>query len=357
MKDLDNIKEIERIDSLGMAKVIAEFPQQIEQAFSLGQTFSLDSSFAQVNNIVFCGMGGSAIGAEVVSYYLREEINLPIVVNRDYTLPSFVNRQSLVILLSYSGNTEETLSAYAEAKKAGCTQIVVMTSGGQLAELAKKDRHPSLIIPSGLPPRGALALLSFPVLACLAKIGLIKDQRSQVEETVSFLEKLNQESLGVAVPEESNSAKQLALELFNNFAVIYAGHQHLSSVVTRWRGQLAENSKMLSSSHVLPEMNHNEIVGWQHPQELLKSFLAVFLRDKADHPKVGKRIEISKEILEKTGVKVREVWSSGERLLARTFSLIYTGDYISLYLALLNAEDPTPVKRIDYLKKRLKELA
>ncbi|MCQ9207826.1 MAG: bifunctional phosphoglucose/phosphomannose isomerase [Omnitrophica bacterium] len=355
MKNLNDIKGIEATDQQNMRSVLADFPKHCQEAFQLGKKISLPLDFAKVKNILFSGMGGSAIGAEIVSSYLRKEVKVPIGLNRDYSLPEFVNKETLAILISYSGNTEETLSAYEEAfeKRA---KIVILTSGGKLADLAKKRGHPYIIVPSGFPPRVALAFVSFPTLAFFSQMHLIQDKQNQIDEISTLLEKLKQKSLGLAVEKESNPAKALAERLFDNFCVIYGSSEHLSAVVTRWRGQLAENSKILSSSHLLPEMNHNEIVGWQHPKEILEKFVAVFLRDKQDHPQVQKRIEINKEILQKEGVRLEEVWSQGEGLLARIFSLIYLGDFLSYYLAVLNGEDPTPVKRIDYLKRRLKEL-
>ena len=354
MDNLDNIKLIEKVDQAGMCDIIAGFPQQLRQAFGMGKDFSLSPNFSEVKNIVFCGMGGSAIGAEIVSSYLRKEINAAIHVNRDYTLPSFVNKDCLVILISYSGNTEETLSVYKEAQEKQA-KILILSSGGQLVNLAEKDGYPYMVIPKGLPPRGALAFLCLPVLALFSQMGLIGNKDKDVEEVISVLESLKKDSLGIEVKTPSNPAKRLAKQLFGNFCVIYGASEQLSGVVTRWRSQLAENSKALASSHVLPEMNHNEIVGWQHPQKLLKRFAVVMLRDKEDHPQVKKRIEISKEILQKENIAVEEIWSQGVGLLARTFSLIYLGDFTSFYLAILNGEDPTPVKRIDYLKKRLKD--
>ena len=355
MKNLDDVKVIEKIDQGRMRDVLAGFSQQCRKAYQLGENFSLSRNFSNFKNIVFSGMGGSAIGAEIISSYLRKELKLTVNVNRDYSLPGFVDEQTLVILSSYSGNTEETLSSYSAAKRSKA-KIIILTTGGKLMDLAKKDGHPYLTLPAGLPPRGALALLSLPHLALFSQMQLIKDKDEEIKETISLLEKLEKDSLGIDVQEKANPAKKLAQRLFNNFCFIYGGSEHLSGVVTRWRGQFAENSKMLTSSHLLPEMNHNEIVGWQHPQGLLKKFVAIILRDKQDHSQVKKRIEISKEILGKAGVAVEEVFSQGEGLLARTFSLVYTGDYTSFYLAILNGEDPTPVKRIDYLKKRLKEM-
>jgi glucose/mannose-6-phosphate isomerase len=352
MKNIDDIKIIEETDHSKMRDVIAGLPAQCRDAFGLGRGFSVPEDYRDVKNIVFCGIGGSAIGGEIISCYLRKKAKMPMYVNRSYSLPGFVGRETLALILSYSGNTEETVSAYHQAVEKGA-KIAVLTSGGQLAELAKQAGLPYLLIPGGLPPRGALGLGFFPVLALLSGMGLIENQEKQVEEAVCLLEKMEKD-LGTAVQGDANPAKELARRIFNDFCAIYAG-EPMGCIATRWRGQFAENSKALSSSHVLPEMNHNEIVGWAHPRELLKSFTAVILRDKGNHPQVQKRMEITKEILQKDGIKIEEVWSKGEGLLARMFSLIYMGDFVSLYLAILNGEDPTPVKRIEYLKKRLRE--
>jgi glucose/mannose-6-phosphate isomerase len=354
MHDLDDIKLIEKGDQAQMRALLAGFPQQLRQAYRLGKEFSLPQDLGMTKLIIFCGMGGSAIGAEIISSYLRDRLKVPVYINRDYTLPGFVDRQCLVILTSYSGNTEETLSAYRQAQERQ-SKIIVLSSGGQLTDLAKKDGHPCFLIPTGFPPRAALGFLCFPVLTILSRLGLIDDQQRQVEETAAVLEKMQRDSLGCQVKTESNPAKRLAGQLWGNFCVIYASGAHLGAVASRWRGELAENSKTLASVHVLPEMNHNEIVGWQYPHKVLKNFIAIFLKDKDDHPQVKKRIEISKEILLREAVGLQEFSSVGEGLLARTFSLIYLGDYTSFYLAILNDEDPTPVKRIDYLKGRLKE--
>ncbi len=354
MKNLDDIKAIEKIDRLRMRDVLRQFPQHLQQAFQLGKELYFPSDFGRAKNIVFCGMGGSAIGAEIASSYLRKNLKVPVTLNREYTLPGFVDKETLVILISYSGNTEETLSAYQEARVREA-KIIILTSGGKLMDLAKENGHPYLLIPTGFPPRGALVFLCLPLLVLFSQMHLVEDKGEEVEETISLLERLRKDSLGINVPTDLNPTKKLAQGIFGRFCVIYAAGEHLSGVVTRWRGQFAENSKTLSSSHLLPEMNHNEIVGWRHPQKILKRFVAVILRDKQDHPQVKKRIEISKEILEKEGVRVEEIWSQGKSLLARTFSLIYLGDFASYYLAILNGEDPTPVKRIDYLKKRLRQ--
>ncbi|MFH1245302.1 MAG: SIS domain-containing protein, partial [Candidatus Omnitrophota bacterium] len=241
MNILDDIQSIEKIDQACMRGVLDGFPQQCQQAFELAQGFSIAKDFKGVKNIVFCGMGGSAIGAELVSFYVRDEIKLPVTVNREYSLPAFVSENSLVIFSSYSGNTEETLSAYSDAlsRKA---KIIVLTSGGKLAESASGNGIDCFLVPQGFPPRGALGYLCLPLLSLLAKLQLIQDKEAEINETISLLERLKKESFHIEVKTEINPAKKLAQKLYDKFCVIYAGSEHLAGVVTRWRGQLAENS-------------------------------------------------------------------------------------------------------------------
>ncbi|MFH1045877.1 MAG: bifunctional phosphoglucose/phosphomannose isomerase [Candidatus Omnitrophota bacterium] len=354
MRSLDDPRYIERIDRLKMREIIGAFSQQCTQAFALGKHVSPGRALAKVRNSVCCGMGGSAIGAEIMSGYLRKDLRIPLAVNRDYTLPGYVGKETLAILMSYSGNTEEVLGAYQQARSKKA-KIIALTCGGELAEAAKKNGDLCVLLPQGYPPRSALAFLSLPLLAIFANIGLIKNKEQEVRETVKLLKKLEKEAFGVAVPSERNPAKTLAHRLKDHYCVIYAADEHFSAVATRWRQQLAENSKMLSSTHVFPEMTHNEIVGWRHPRSALERFVVVFLRDPGEHPQVKKRIDITRELLQKESITLKEIWSRGDGLLARMFSLIYKGDFVSYYLALLNEEDPLPVERIDYLKKQLKE--
>jgi glucose/mannose-6-phosphate isomerase len=279
-------------------------------------------------------------------------MKLPVFVNRNYTLPEFVSSKTLLVASSYSGNTEETLSAYREAKRKKA-KIVALTSGGTLQTLAKKDGIPCVTIPSGLPPRCALGYAFFLPLVLLQRLGIGKNQSREIKETVRLIRNLRDKKLGKGIVTARNTAKRIARNVYGKFPVIYGAQDHIDSVVTRWRGQLGENSKTLSSSHVLPEMNHNEIVGWKNPHSLLMKCIVIILRDKGDHPRIKRRTDITKRIIEQSGVKTIELYSIGKSLLARMFSLIYIGDYMSFYLAILNREDPTPVDRISYLKKLL----
>lgn len=356
MNELDSFKRIEKYDESSMLELIESFPDQCQDAKCIGDEFELPQGFKRsYKNIVCTGLGGSAIGADLVRSYIAEDIQIPVLVNRNYTLPNFVTEDTLVIVSSYSGNTEETLSAYREAVSRG-SNIIVATSGGKLEKAAKEDDLPCLTIPGGFPPRCALGYSFFPLLTILAKIGIIKDQAVFIDEAIHNLRKLKDSKIGYKVMHKDNPAKIMAAEILGKLPVIYAGQDHIDAVVTRWRGQLAENSKTLSSGHLFPEMNHNEIVGWENPKEVLKECVAIILRDAADHPRISKRMDVTKNLLKKDKVKVLEVSSSGKELLARIFSLVYIGDFVSFYLAILNGIDPTPVKKITMIKKELAKI-
>lgn len=350
---LDNKKVIARYDKSEMIKTLEAFPDQVRDAKEIGQAFNLPDSYRnQYRNVVCTGLGGSAIGADMARSYLADEIKIPMIVNRNYTLPAFVGENSLVIVSSYSGNTEETISAYRDARSKKA-RIMVITSGGELQKFAKDDGYPYLVIPKGFQPRCALGYSFFPLLILLSKAGLIKDKAKDIDSAINTMEALRNKKLGNDIAEKKNPAKQIARELYMKFPVIYASQDHMDVVATRWRGQIAENSKTIGSSHVFPELTHNEIVGWKHPKRLLKKLVAVILRDAGDHARIAKRMDIAKKIIASEKAKVVEVHSVGGDLLARTFSLVYMGDFVSFYLAVLNTEDPTPVERIKFLKEEL----
>lgn len=351
MKALDDLREIERIDKSNMLDLLSGFPTQCRHAVRIGELFSIPKPYRKVNNIVFSGLGGSAIGADLIRSYVIDDIKVPILVNRDYTLPKFVGKDTLFFACSYSGDTEETLSSYEEAKRRGA-KIIALSSGGKLEAEAKDDGVPFISIPKGYPPRTALGYSFFPPLVVLSKFGFVPDKEEDINEAISGMTNSRDHILSPQIKASKNYAKRLALELKDKYVIVYAANRYIDSVVTRWRGQLAENSKALSSSHVLPEMNHNEIVGWVFPKKLLKDFVVVILRDKGEHPRVARRIEITKTIIKKKS-NIIEVRSKGNGLLSRIFYLIYFGDFVSFYLAILNGVDPTPVDTVTYLKRQL----
>jgi glucose/mannose-6-phosphate isomerase len=306
-----------------------------------------------VQNIVLTGLGGSAIGGDLLRSYLVKELDIPFIVNRYYTLPEFVGKNTLVIVSSYSGNTEETISAHKEAMKRHA-RILCISTGGETARMAKKFKQPWIQIPPGLSPRAALGYSFFPLLVALVRLGFIKPKDKEIKETIQLIKSKVPTFSNPESPE--NAPLKMAERLVGKLPVIYSPAEHFDTVNIRWRGQIAENAKQLSSGHVLPEMNHNELVGWKVLTELMTHFHVVFLKDVGTHKRVAIREEITKQVVSKYAGDVTEVASEGKGLLARLFSLIYFGDWVSLYLAILNNENPEPVAIIDYLKSELSKV-
>lgn len=352
MKILDDLKFMEKTDKANMLDLLLGFPEQCGNAYKIAEDFQPPPVYKETafKNIVFSGLGGSAIGADLIRSYLSDEIKVPVLVSRDYILPAFVDENTLVFICSYSGDTEETLSSYYEARRRGA-KIIALSSGGKLQNAAIEDKIPFVSIPKGYPPRTALGYSFFPWLMILNKLGLIGNKASDVEDTISNMSKLS----GICNPSVKtvkNPAKRLAEALKGKYIIIYAANKHFDAVITRFRGQFEENSKTLASTHVFPEMNHNETVGWENPKRLLKDFAVLLLRDVSEHPRVAMRMKITAGIIKKKS-KVIEMHSEGGSLLSRMFYLIYLGDFASYYLAILNRRDPTPVEMVVYLKKEL----
>ena len=352
MNKLDNRRFISKLDASNMLGLISTFDEQCKCAYKIGKTFNASKPENQINNILLAGLGGSAIGADIIRVYLQNELKVPMVVWRNYRLPDFVGKDTLLFCVSYSGNTEETLSSFRDGLKKEAF-IITVGSGGKLKELSLKNGLRHIEIPSGFPPRQAVGYISIIILAVLAEMGFIEDKKSEIEELYTSLSEVRDREIGIEVPRSKNIAKTLAGELFGKYCVVYGTGDSTESVSIRWRSQFAENSKSLSSSHIFPEMNHNEISGWEFPKAMLKNFKVVMLRDRNDCIGTQKRIEISKSIIKKSGVEVFEFEREENSLLARLFALILIGDFVSFYLAILNGIDPTPVKRIDYLKAQV----
>lgn len=348
---LTNIKKLDKSDMLSL---LLDFPLQCKQAYDIAKSSQLLLKKKDFGKIVFAGLGGSAIGADLVRSYLYFESKIPIFVCREYELPAYVDDSTLIFISSYSGNTEETISAYQQARGKGA-ELILISSDGAIKEYAKNDNLPFIEIPKGLPPRCALGYMSIIPLVVLNKLGIINDIAVPLRDTIEVLENLKNKNLNPNIGKKDNIAKYTADKLFNKFAVIYSSSVHFDVVGTRLRGQLSENSKSLASSHVFPEMNHNEIVGWQNPKKLFKDFVVLMFRDKGMHRRVATRMDVTGDILNNEGISICEIWPHGENLLSRILSLIYIGDFISFYLAILYGIDPTPVDRVTYLKKKLAE--
>ncbi len=350
MTILDQPDQWKSVDPKSMYSLVESFPEQIKAASQAGMALDLPNA-AKVRALVITGLGGSAIGGDLARSIVGPQLRVPLVVNRDYDLPGFVDSSSVVIACSYSGNTEETLSAYGQARRAGAS-VLCITSGGQLESLAKSDACPVLALPGGLPPRAALGYSLMALLAALQRMKMVPEMQEPIRESTELLSKLR-ERYGARAPQSENRAKDLADSLSGKIVAIYGSSGSMDSVAFRWRTQIEENAKNLAFHHALPEMNHNELVGWLYPDEVLRRIGVVLLRDRGDIPQIQRRFDLTGELISRRAGALHEIWSEGESLLARVLSLIYLGDFVSLYMAFLNNADPTPVEVIDYFKKEL----
>jgi glucose/mannose-6-phosphate isomerase len=352
MVNLDDIQVYKRLDPANMREHLHGLPQQCCAAWDKAKEFQLPKDYANIDKVVILGMGGSAIGGDLVRSLLLSKKKPIIFVSRDYDLPAFVDDRTLVIASSYSGNTEETLSAFSQALKKRCKKLA-MTTGGKLRAMAEDARVPVFLIDYVAQPRAALGYSFMPLIAFLQRLGLAENKTAEVEAMIQDLERLLAE-LKETVPTGSNPAKQLAARLHGKIAAIY-GAGILSQVAHRWKTQINENSKAWAFYETFSELNHNAVVGYQFPQELASKMYVVLLRCPSLHPRTLIRYQVTGELLEQSGIIHETIDSRGKSELSQMMGLIYLGDWVSYYLAMLNEIDPTPVKAIDYLKKRLSQ--
>jgi len=338
------------IDTKSMRHLLETLPDQVATAGAMVRGLSVPLQ-QPVENIVVTGMGGSAIGGDIARAAVLRILKVPLIINRDYELPAFVAERTLLIASSYSGNTEETIAAYGQARQSRAS-IICVTSGGTLARLAVEDGLPLLRVPGGMPPRAAVGFSTLLILGVLQGAGLIPDITADLDETEGLLADLCRRC-GPQVRLPDNPAKAVASSLHGRLIAVYGSSPMLEVAAYRWRGQIEENAKTLAFHHALPEMNHNELVGWKLPADVLRQIAVVFLRDPRDHPQVKRRFDLTREIVDGKCGRSLEVWATGTSPLARLFSTICLGDFVSLYLAFLNKVDPTPVAVIDDMKRRL----
>lgn len=333
-----------------MRDYLYHLPEQFAESLKMEFDFVEDYRSAY-ENIVVSGLGGSAIGGDILRTFALQKASIPVVVNRDYNLPAFVGEKTLFYAVSYSGNTEETLSAYRQARERGAA-IVCFSSGGELEKMARLDGKPVVKVPTGLVPRAATGYLFAPLVLLLEKLGIVAGARDELGECVLVLRDIR-DSLHPEIEIEKNPAKKIARELKDSIPIIW-GSSGISEVAAlRWKAQINENAKSPAYYHVFPELNHNEIVGFEVPAELVSRLFVVILKDRFDHERVKRRMAISRDIIKQRVKGFVEVESRGESFLARLYSLCYTGDYASFYLALENGINPTPVALIDFLKAEL----
>jgi len=350
---LDDLERIRTIDRSGMLEVQMSMPEACMNALRLAEEFLehekvVDYLEEAPSSLVITGMGGSSIGGEILQDWLLDSSPIPIYVSRSYQLPAYIGEKSLVFAISYSGETEETLSCFLDALSRGC-RVMTLTSGGRLKELSIQQRVPCVTVPSGLMPRAALPYLFFPLALTFSK--LIKEKRleEELEEVPKVLKKMR-DDVAPEVPQKDNPAKRLASDLLHTIPVIYASNG-CASVARRMKTQFNENSKIPSYTMVFPEGFHNEIVGYEGQQELSRPLSVILLRDEEENPRIRAKLEIMKGLMKGKTKVLREIWIRGETRLAKIFSTLYLGDVTSVYLALLYGVDPTPVESISKIKQ------
>lgn len=348
--NLDDPQIFQQLDPEGMLTCLHEMPQLCQQAWQMALNFDLPQDYSEIDKVVILGMGGSAIGGDLVSGLAVSEAKLPVLIHRAYNLPAFVNNRTLVIASSYSGNTEETLSAFEQALETGAKKLAIAT-GGKLKTIAEKRNIPLFSFDYKAQPRAALPFSFIPVLGFLQKLGFVADKSAEVAETVDTLKQLS-EKINEGVPSSRNPAKQLAQRLYGHLPVVY-GAGIVSEVAHRWKTQFNENSKAWAFYEVLSELNHNAVVGYQFPPELASKIVVVLLQSNLLHPRLLLRYRVTSQLLEQAGVDYQIVDGEGTSPLSQIMSLVLFGDYVSYYLAMLYKIDPSPVKTIDYLKAQL----
>lgn len=323
-----------------MYNLIESFPEQIQAGLKLSEKFEIVAGTGH-SAVLISGMGGSGIGGRIASQLLSAHCKVPISTTNDYTLPAWCNENTLVIICSYSGNTEETVSILEAALNRKC-KLSCITSGGKIEELAKMHHLPCITIPGGKPPRSQFALAFVQLLRVLELNGLINPDYFQQCESAASLLQSQQEEIKL-------QSAEIAKNIAHRIPAIYADSA-LEGVAARWRQQLNENSKMLCIHHQIPEMNHNELVGWGGADN---RFAAIILHSDFDHPKTKIRMNISAGIMKTRCDKVYEIYAQGESALIQVFYLIHFGDWLSWYLANERGFDPVAIPEIDLLKSEL----
>jgi len=348
--DLDDASVYRQYDVSGMLHHLHGFPEQCRKAREKVLEFDLPHEYTGISNVVILGMGGSAIAGDIVRRLTLAESKLPVRVHRDYGLPAFVGEGTLVIASSYSGDTEETLSAFSESLKTQAKKLVI-TSGGKLKQLADGKGIPTFVVNYRAPPRAAFPHNFVPLVGIFQKLGLLRDKSADFQETMDILNKIS-EDLVETTSFASNHAKQLAAKLQGRVVVIY-GAEMLTEVAQRWKAQFNENSKAWAFSESFPELNHNAIVGYDFPVKAKGEMFVLMLRSSLLGSQNSLRYKATAELLTRAGIAHEFVEARGESTLAQVLSLVLLGDYSSFYLAMLNRVDPTSVDAIDFVKQYL----
>ena len=323
---LDDPQLYKEYDPAGMLTHLHEMPRLCERAWRLMLDFQLPPGYEGINKIVILGMGGSAIGGDLAAGLALPEAGVPVIVSRGYELPAFTDANTLIIASSYSG---------------------------KLKTMAEEKRVPVFSFDYKSPPRAALPFSLMPIIGLLQKLGVISDKSADVAETITILKQLSSR-INETAPMGENPAKQMAAGLSGRVTVVY-GAGIVSEVARRWKTQLNENSKSWAFYELLPELNHNAVIGYRFPADSARRIAVVFLRSNLLPKRIRLRYQITHQLLKEAGVDGYFSEGQGKSPLSQIMSLVLSGDYVSYYLALLNKIDPSPVKEIDLLKEQLKQ--
>ncbi len=353
MNDLDNFSEFKKLDIQNMLGEIDGLPDQLKTAWELGQTMPLADA-KNIQRIVIAGMGGSAIGADLVAAAVLGTCIAPIFVHRDYGLPAFAKgRETLVVLSSHSGNTEETLDSFEHALKNQCN-IVVISTGGEISRRAKENNIPVWTFNHEGQPRSAVGFSFGLLLALFARLKLIPDPSTDLREAIEAM-KSSQEHWRADIPAVHNAAKRYAGQLMGRWVTVF-GAGALAPVARRFKTQINEVAKAGANFEFLPEADHNTLAGTIHPEEVLMPHtMVLFLRSPSDHLRNRLRVELTKQAFMLEGINTDFLDARGDSLLAHMWTLILFGDYMSYYLAIAYGVDPTPIKALDNFKAEMKK--
>jgi glucose/mannose-6-phosphate isomerase len=348
-----SFEKIMELDSANMFAVLKEFPEQLSKAMSIGIQSPSFSVKPSSNDFLVLGMGGSAIGGDLLKNFLAySEIDNKIKINvcRDYDLPKFVDENTNIIASSYSGNTEETLTSVKNAIKI-TKRIICITTGGELKQFAIENKLPYIEIPSGLQPRAALGFSIIPMIYIILNSGILPETevrkvQSSIENTIGVISKLSNDYIQI---NENNPAINIADRLIGKMPIIYSSDRY-SATNQRWRGQINENAKSIAYGNLVPEMNHNEINSFDNPADIINKIAVILLLDKTDNHRTKIRFTAVKDILKDKIADIIEVNAISSDYFVNAMSFIYLGDWVSYYLSVLNGADPTPIPLIIKLK-------
>jgi glucose/mannose-6-phosphate isomerase len=353
--DLDDLEAIERLDSEDVLGAVERFPEQCREAWATGRATKGLPDAAGVDGIVVLGMGGSGISGDVVRAIVEPRLPVPFQVVKSYgPLPEWVGRNTLVFAVSYSGSTEETVAAFQEAHERGARSVAV-SSGGPLADMSATYGVAHVRIPGGLQPRASLGYLTLPVLAVLVEVGLVPEAQDDLDEAVAVLSDIA-ERCHRKVPADRNPAKRLAGRLAGKIPVVYGGPGLGAVAAYRFKCDLNEYGKTPAFWNLFPELDHNEIVGWNQLRELTsENFVLVVLRDTDEQSRIALRMDITTRLTEGSFAEVIEISTEGTAAPARILSLILVTQLAAIYVGLSYGQDPGPVEVIQQLKQELAE--